>query len=351
MRIAGISAAVPKRIVRPEFAYEKFPRLDVDRIVGNTGALAKREADPGITAADLCIAAAEPLLEQLGWARDSIDAIVLITMMPDHFLPGSSHRAHERLGLSTRCLALDINLGCSGYTHGLIVLEGLIASGLVRRALLLCGEMVTGMFKPRAADLEHRSDLANALLLGDAGSATALERSDASQVRARRFGADGTGFEHIFVRGGCARSFWSPSLFERVDDGDEVRRPLDLTLHGPQVLTFSLKRVPPLAQELLADAGWQQDDVDVFVFHQANKFMIDTLRKRLKGLPAEKVPTSIEEFGNTSSASIPLTIVTRGGEHLQRPTKWLLLGFGVGLSWSGVAVETDSIVTVPLVEL
>ncbi|MBK6918728.1 MAG: ketoacyl-ACP synthase III [Deltaproteobacteria bacterium] len=349
MKLVGAAAAVPKTIVKPSFAYEKFPQFDVDRIVGNTGVLQKREAAPGTTATDLCIAAAGPLLERLGWARDSVDAVILVTMLPDHYLPASSHRAHEQLGLSPRCLVFDINLGCSGFTHGLLVLDGLIASGVVKRALLLCGEVVTGAFKPRAADLEHRSDLANALLIGDAGTAVALS-NEGKQLKAARFGADGSGFQQIIVQGGGARCFIQPSLFERRQEEDEIRRPIDLTLKGPQILTFAMKQVPPLLDEVLAAAEWTRDEVDQFVFHQANKFMLNFLRTRMK-VPAEKVPLSIEEFGNTSSASIPLTMVVRGGEHLDRPTKWVLLGFGVGLSWSGVALETDSIITVPLVEV
>lgn len=349
MKLVGAAAAVPKTIVKPSFAYEKFPQFDVDRIVGNTGVLQKREAAPGTTATDLCIAAARPLLERLEWAPETVDAVILVTMLPDHYLPASSHRAHEELKLSPRCLVFDINLGCSGFTHGLLVLDGLIASGVVKRALLLCGEVVTGAFKPRAADLEHRSDLANALLIGDAGTAVALS-NEGSQLKAARFGADGSGFQQIIVQGGGARCFIQPSLFERRQEEDEIRRPIDLTLKGPQILTFAMKQVPPLLDEVLTAAEWTRDDVDQFVFHQANKFMLNFLRTRMK-VPAEKVPLSIEEFGNTSSASIPLTMVVRGGEHLEKPTKWVLLGFGVGLSWSGVALETDRIITVPLVEV
>jgi 3-oxoacyl-[acyl-carrier-protein] synthase-3 len=351
MRLAGASACVPKKIVKPEFAYEKFKPFDVDRIVGNTGVLQKREAAPGTTASDLCIAAARPLVEELRWERDSIDAVVLVTMLGDHYLPASSHRAHQLLELNPRCLVFDINLGCSGWTHGMIVLQGLIASGVVKRALLLCGEMVTGFMKPYSADLEHRSDLANALLIGDAGTATALTNEGPSQIRAAEFGADGSGFEHIIVQGGGSRNPWSPALFERRPEADEeTRRPIDLTLHGPQILTFAMKKVPPLLEKLLTQAGWTRDDIDAYVFHQANKFMINFLRQRMK-LPEDRILLSIEEFGNTSSASIPLTIVTRGGEHLKKPTKWAMLGFGVGLSWSGLLMETDDIVTVPLVEI
>jgi 3-oxoacyl-[acyl-carrier-protein] synthase III len=350
VRVSGIAAAVPKTVVKPSFAYETFEQLTVDRIVENTGVYEKREAAAGTTATDLCIAAAGPLLDALGWDRDTVDAVVLVTMLPDHYLPASSHRAQQELGLSKRCLVFDVNLGCSGYTHGLIVLQGLMAAGIVKRALLLCGEMVTGCFKPRMQDLEHRSDLANAILIGDAGSATALSGEQPGQIRGMQFRADGSGFEQIMVQGGGARSFWSPELFERRVEPDETRRPLDLTLHGPQILTFAMKEVPRLFEALLDDCGWTRDDIDAYVFHQANAFMLGFLRKRMK-IPEDRVLLSIGEFGNTSSASIPLTMLTRGDELLRRATKWILLGFGVGLSWSGIALETDHVVTVPLVEV
>lgn len=350
MRVAGISAAVPKTIVRPSFAYEKFEQLTVDRIVENTGVLEKREAAPGTTATDLCIAAAGPLLDELGWERESVDAVILVTMLSDHYLPASSHRAQRELGLGKRCLVFDVNLGCSGYTHGLILMSGLIAAGVVQRGLLLCGEMVTGCFKPRMAELEHRSDLANTILIGDAGSATALSSEGPGQIRGMQFRADGSGFSQIIVQGGGARRPWSPELLERRCEPDETRRPLDLTLHGPQILTFAMKEVPRLFDALLDDCGWTREDVDAYVFHQANRFMLNFLRKRMS-IPEDRVLSSIEEFGNTSSASIPLTMVTRGADRLHAPTSWVLLGFGVGLSWSGVALQTDEIVTVPLVEV
>ena len=350
MRLVGVSACVPKNIIKPDLAYEKFKPFDVDRIVGNTGVLQKREASPGVTASDLCIAAAKPLIEALGWDPKTIDAVILVTMLGDHYLPSSAHRAHEQLGLPDRCMVFDMNLGCSGWTHGMLVIQGLLASGGIRRALLLCGEMVTGFMKPYAADLQHRSDLANTLLIGDAGTATALTSEGETSVRAVDFGADGTGFGQIIVQAGGSRYPWTPQMFERREEEDETRRPIDLTLHGPQILAFAMKRVPGLLQSLLDKAGWTRDDVDAYVFHQANKFMINFLAKRAK-VPEAKLLMSIEEFGNTSSASIPLTIVTRGGAHLERPTKWATLGFGVGLSWSGLLLETDRITTVPLVEI
>ncbi|MCA9705055.1 MAG: ketoacyl-ACP synthase III [Myxococcales bacterium] len=350
MKIAGMSACVPKNTVETTLAYEHFKKFDVDRIIGNTGVLQKREAEEGVTATDLCIAAAKPLLEALGWAPDSVDALVLMTTLPDYIMPASAHRAQQELGLGHRCLVFDMTLGCSGFTHGMIVLDGLIKAGVVKRALLLCGEMTSDRFRPRLEKTVHRTDLANALLFGDAGSATALT-DEGDQVRSVVFGADGSGVEQIIVPGGLGKSYWSPALFERVADeeGDE-RRPIDLVLRGPQILTFTMKRVPPMLAELCEGAGWTKDDIDVYALHQANKFMLTFLARKMK-IDASKVPFSIEKFGNTSSASIPLTMITQCGERMRQPTKWAMMGFGVGLSWSGLMMETDEIFSLPLHEV
>lgn len=351
MKLAGLSACVPENKVQSTAAYANFKQFDVDRIVENTGVVEKREALPGVTAIDLCISAAGPLLEALDWAPQTVDACVFITMSPDYIMPASAYRVQTALGLPPRCLIFDVNLGCSGYTHGLILMHSLIESGLIKRGLLLCGEETSGTIRPRLPDAVHRSDLANAILFGDAGSATAVSNEGEDQVKAKQFGADGSGLETIIVPGGMSRNFCSPEVLERREDKDgETRRPLDLILKGPEILTFTMKRVPPLMKDLLAQSGWGIDDVDAFVPHQANKFMLTFLGRRTK-VPKGKMLMSIEKFGNTSSASIPLTMVVDGGEHLTRPTKWNLMGFGVGLSWSGLMIETDSITTVPLIEV
>lgn len=350
MRLVGISACLPKHIAYPSAAYERFTPFEVDRIVGNTGVLQKREAAPGVTATDMCIKAADQLLEGLGWARDSVDALILCTTLPDYITPASSHRAQHELGIRTSCLVFDITLACSGFTHGALLFHSLIASGLVKRGLLLCGEMTTDKFRSRLATTEHRHDLATALLFGDAGTAIAFS-SEGQQVKAITYGADGSGLDIMMVPGGAARSPWTPALFDRTaNEAGELRRPVDLVLRGPQVLTFALERVPPMVESLLEQSGWTRDDVDAYVPHQANRFMIDVLVRRMR-LPRDKVLLSIEEYGNTASASIPLTMLTRGGARLTQPTKWALVGFGVGLSWSGLLMETDAIATFPIIEI
>ncbi|MCC7385316.1 MAG: ketoacyl-ACP synthase III [Deltaproteobacteria bacterium] len=351
MRWIGLSSAVPRRIVKSEIAVEHFPKADVDKVVGNIGVIEHREARPGTTSADLAIAAAGPLLERLGWPLDSIDALVFVTQTPDFYFPGSAHRIQNALGLSSKCLCLDVNLGCSGFTHGVIVMQALMGSGLIRRGLLLCGEVTTGTVRPGIADVRQAHELGNALMFGDAASAAAFERDGGEQIRATSWGSDGAGIELISVPGGGFKQFPNAALLEPRTDADGIaRRPLDLRINGAAIFTFTIRRVPPLLDDTLARAGWGKEDVDAYVFHQANKFILEFLRKKM-GIPAEKVPLSIEHFGNTSSASIPLTMLVRMGDRLEGKNKLVLLGFGSGLSWSGVAIETEGLVAVPLIEV
>ncbi|MCH9683307.1 MAG: ketoacyl-ACP synthase III [Deltaproteobacteria bacterium] len=351
MKLAGIAACVPKNTVSTTEAYKNFKQFDVDRIIGNTGVKEKREGGPDMTTMDMSITAARALLEKLDWDPNTVDAVIYSGVTPDQIMPSCSYRAQHELGLGERCLVFDVNLGCSGFTHAMIVLNGLIASGVVKRALLMCGDMSTDTFRPSVTNVEHREDLANAILFGDSGVVTAVS-SDADEVRSTFFGADGSGLDQIMVPGGGAKNYWKPELFERVADPDtegESRRPLDLQLRGPQILTFTMKRVPPMLNELLDKAGWERDQVDVYALHQANQFMLKFLARKAK-MAAEKIPFSIEKFGNTSSASIPLTMLTSCQDKLRVPTKWVMMGFGVGLSWSGLTMETSDIVTLPLIE-
>lgn len=350
MKIVGIAGCVPKNVVESTVAYEHFPQHDVDRIIGNTAVERKREALPNQKVSDFAVAAGKDLFEATGWEPDSVDALILVSSFADVLMPATSHRIQAELGLKANCLVFDIRLGCSGFTHGLIVAESLLNSGVAKRVLLCTSEVSAGFFRPRLPDARHRSDLANAILFGDGGAVTALS-NEGDTVKARQFGADGGGFDKIIVPGGGGGMPWGKELLERrmCDDGIE-RRPIDLILKGPDVLTFTMKRVPRLMKDLLESSGWSLDDIEAFVPHQANKFMLDFLARRMK-VPSEKMLLSIQNLGNTSAASIPLTVVASGGEYAKKPTKWAFMGFGVGLSWSGLLVDAEEIVVPPLREI
>jgi len=348
MRLVGLTAAVPKTSVLSSAAYDHFPKNEVDRIVGNLGIERHREVMPGQTAMDLCIAAGNGLLDHLKWPRESIDALIVVSQTPDHPMPGSSHRVHKELGMRNSSICFDVTLGCSGFTHGMIIARSFMMSGYAKRVMLVCADTGTHRFHTGIREARRDAELGNAILCGDGAGAVALEADGGpDQWKADAFGADGSGYEHIHIPGGGHKSYWSPELLALGADG---KRPVDLTMKGADVFSFTIRRVPPLVTEVLAKAGWTKDDVDVAVFHQANKFIMEFLRKKI-GMPPEKVPYSIEEFGNTSSASIPLTMRMRSTHRFDVPTKWLLLGFGAGLSWSGIALETDHVEAAPVVEI
>lgn len=342
---------VPQKVVDHTVAYEHFPKADVDRVIGNIGVKRHREAALGTTTSDLVIPAAGALLDRLGWARESVDGLLFISQTPDFLFPGTSHRIQHALGLPNACMSLDINLGCSGFTHGVIVARSLLASGVAKRILLCCGDVTTGTVRPGSADAREHGDLGNALMFGDAGAVAAFDAEGEDQYRGASWGADGSGIGLINVPGGGFREFCSPALLEpRLDEGGQPRRAVDLRIHGAGIFNFTIRRVPPLIDAVLAASGWAREDVDAYVFHQANRFILEFLRKKVK-IPAERVPLSIEDFGNTSSASVPLTMATQIPDLLAKGGKVMILGFGSGLSWSGVALDLRDVVVLPLLEL
>ena len=343
MKLKGISCAVPKAIVAAESFCDRFGQEDIEKIVRNSGVTSRRVSPDGATSSDLCAVAARKLLDDLQWDPDSVGLLVFVSQTPDYVLPPTSYRLHKELDMPETCMTFDINLGCSGFTHGLIVMRSLMVTESIRRGLLLCGDTLTKIANPL--------DRATALLFGDAGAAAAVENDGPDQIKAAVWGSEGAGYEYLIVPAGGFRDPWKPEYLETTEDADgNFRRPTDLKMDGAQVFNFTIRRVPQMVKEVTEKAGWTADDVDFFLFHQANKFIIDYLRRKLK-VAEDKLPTCLEEFGNTSCASIPLTMVSRVGGVLTDPRKLVLIGFGVGLSWSAVAMQTENIRVLPLLEV
>ena len=344
MRLVAVSCCVPRNSVSAEAVYERFGQEEVQKIVRNSGVRARRIVAPSVTTSDLCFESAQALLDASGWDRSSIDAVVFVTQTPDYGIPATSHILQDRLGLSDRTFCFDVNLGCTGFTHGLLLGEGLLDGLGMNRVLVLVGDTTS-----RSCSQWDRSVC---LLFGDAGGAALLEREGPQQVAGRVWGADGSGA--LFIQrpaSGFRHQATAESFVLKETEGGNRRSDMDTVMDGAQIFNFTIKRVPPMVNDVLAKAEWTADEVDAFVFHQANKFIIDYLRRKLK-VPAEKAPTCLEEFGNTSSASIPLTMVTRMREQLEAgPAKLVLVGFGVGLSWSSVAMQTEGVRVLPLIEV
>jgi len=290
----------------------------------------------------LCFAAAERLLDQLHWERESIDHIVFVTQYPDYLLPANSCLLHGRLGLSKSCACLDINLGCSGYIYGLSVASALLSTASAGRCLLLVGDTPSKTASPQ--------DKSVSMLFGDAGTATALEISSSAPAMYFQFGTDGTGYQHLIVPVGGFRQRSTPLTQTRIErESGNWRSDEDLWMDGPEIFAFTLREVPPLMNAVLAASGWTRESVDAFVLHQANRFMIRHLQKKLK-IPADKVPITLQDYGNTSSASIPLAINSALKEAVEAaPQRLVMAGFGVGLSWGAAAVTCGPIVVPEIV--
>lgn len=338
VRVAGLSAGVPKHI---EPTVSTTSQYDASEFIETTGIKEKRFSNE-FTTSDLCQPAAEKLISDLGWNKNDIGALIFVSQTPDYILPATACVLQGKLGLKKDCLALDISLGCSGWVYGLSVVLGLMQTGTINKALLLAG------------DARKQADEEPDQLFGYAGTVTALEY-DANTKSTFKFnlGTDGTGYDAIIrPSGGCRNQFNAHSL-ELVDCEDgRKRHSLQTRMKGMDVFAFGITTAPKSIKKLGEHYGFDYLTYDYYVFHQANKKMNDTIVKKLK-LDDAKVPYSMLHFGNTSSASIPLTIVTQLKDRIeQQDTKIIGCSFGVGLSWGTVAFETDNqLVISELVEL
>lgn len=343
VRIAGLAGVVPGG-PKPVGEGAGIPADELAKVVEKTGVRHRHIAAPGVCASDLCLAAAERLLEGLQWERESVDLLVFVSQTADHILPASSCVLHGKLRLSKQCAAFDIALGCSGYVYGLNVVAGLLAAGGYRRALLLAGDTIS---KVTCAE-----DRAVAYVFGDAGTATALEYLPGSEPMVFELGTDGSGAEHLQIpAGGFRRRPDAASGEVRLREGGNRRSDDHLFMNGAEIFNFTIREVPPLVSRLLERAGWLPESVDGWVMHQANRFMLEYLAKRMK-LPAPKVVLALENYGNTSCASIPVALADRfalAGDPGR--LRLVLAGFGVGFSWAAATVTLDRALLIPMFEL
>lgn len=316
----------------------------VDNFIATTGVERWRKVSKGTCTSDLCIEAAQRLIEDLHWEKDSIDALVFVTQTADYILPATSCIIQERLGLSQNTYTLDISLGCSGWVYGMSVLTSLMQTGTIKRGLLLSGDTTSMTKSPK--------DKSTYPLFGDAGTVTALEYDDKAKPMYFNMNTDGSGAKAIIIEDGGYRNPVNEQSFEYRQKGEDViLTNLDSYLDGMSVFSFGISKAPKSVNTLCEHFNLNKDDVDLFTFHQANKFMNEKIRKKLK-LPEDKVPYCLKDFGNTSSASIPLTLVTQKQKDLkEKSLRHIACGFGVGLSWGSVYFETNQIVVPNLIEI
>ena len=341
INIAGISACVPEEEYNNN-DYDWISEKERSTLIKTIGVEKKRHAKKGTTTSDLCYKAADKLIVDLGWERSEIDLLIFVSQSRDYIIPATSGLLQHRLSLSKSCIAFDISLGCSGYVYGLSVIGSMMATGIIKKGLLLTGDISTlnTSYKDKSAFP----------LFGDAGTATAVELNSNLSTMKFNLQTDGAGYDSIIIPDGGIRNFVdkdSSFEYKEISEGI-IRNNFNISLDGIKVFNFSLREVRPNILKLLKEYDLTTDKIDYFVFHQANKLMNETIRKQLK-LDTIKVPYSLKEYGNTSSASIPLTIVTELTQEIKsRNLSLLLSGFGVGLSWGSVILQTNKIVCPPL---
>lgn len=337
-RILDLAAYLPARVLSNEELAALHPDWSADKILAKTGIRERRIAREDETAADMACAAAENLFAQGRVAREEIDFILLCTQAPDYLLPTSACLLQERLGVSRSAGALDFNLGCSGFVYGLSLAKGLVESGAARRVLLLTADTYSKYIHPQDRSVHTLfGDAAAATVVGvGSGRDTGVEAAIGPFV----FGTDGRGAHDLIVEaGGARRPSDATSAVERRDAHGNVHCADKLYMNGAEVLSFTLREVPAAIAALLDKACLVQDDIDYFVLHQANRFMLDTLRKKI-GVAPERVPLHLEHVGNTVSSTIPLALIgMREAGQLAAGKRLMLVGFGVGYSWAATILN------------
>lgn len=346
VRFAGVSACMPKHVVKttdlPLFSEEEAVVFD-----NTVGIKERRLGHDSLCASDMCQAAAEKLLEELGWDKSSIDMLVFESVTADfHPTPPTSCVLQDRLGLSTDCFCIDLPMGCCGTMYAINVAGNMLSAGNIKRALLLVGDTAL-----RMGSMQDKSRIP---LFGDCGTAMALEYDPTADDIVIDFHTLGSGYKALMTPHGGFRHPITPDSFLQEDFGNGiVRAPKDTLIDGMAVLTFAISRPPKSIQQLIDDYHIDVNtDIDYFLIHQANKLIVDRVVKKLH-LPVEKVPYDLEEFGNLGGASIPSLMVTRIAEALRSntPTKMLCSSFGLGLSWGTMLLTANNVVVPDLIEI
>lgn len=321
-RISGIVSSVPPKRFDNLADTTAFPQEEVQKVVRMAGVKSRHLADDSICSSDLCFAAGQHLLAKLQWDLSTIDALIFVTQTADYLLPSTACLLHHWLKLPDTCAAFDVGLGCSGYPYGLWMAAMMLQSHGFQRVLMFHGETPTRFSDP--------SDRAVALLFGDAGSATALEAVPGAESVPWWFSlhTDGSGWRDLLIEGGGFRNRFPSN-----------QRLCNVVMNGANIFNFTLKRVPPLIEDTLKAAGKDRNEIDYYIFHQSNLFIMRHLVKKVQ-LPEDRIPITISDYGSAGGPSVALTM-TRG--KLQRPADraltLLLLGYGVGLSWASALID------------
>ncbi|MFB3387301.1 3-oxoacyl-ACP synthase III family protein [Flavobacterium sp. LAR06] len=341
--IKGISSCVPKNKER-NVDLEILTQEEIQKFIDATGVEERRIATKEICTSDLCCEAAEKLITDLNWQKDEIEILVFVSQTADYILPVSAAILQNRLGFSTDCIAFDVPLGCSGYVYGISIIAGMMKAAGLKKGMLLAGDT--------SSKLLSKTDKSTVPLFGDGGSATAFEFDESAENLLFDLGTDGSGYKAIIIPDGGSRNRINEDSLKVTKSEEGIsRNSCNLVLDGMDVFGFGISQAPKTVNKLIEKFEIDKDAIDHFVFHQANLMMNKMIVKKLK-LPVEKVPYSLKEFGNTSSATIPLTIVAELKENLTNTSKDLIIcGFGVGLSWGTAKIRLNNVVISDLIEI
>lgn len=326
--IKAVSYYLPEKTVTNQELVKDFPEWSVEKIAEKIGIDKRHITIEGETSADLATKAAERLFEEEGVDKNDIDFILFCTQSPDYFLPTSACVIQDKLGVPTSAGALDFNLGCSGYVYGLSLAKGLIFGNIAKNVLLLTGETYSKFI--------HEKDKANRTIFGDAGSATLISADGFAEIGNFSLGTDGKGAENLMVRTGGMKHR-TPMNDLQFDESGNPLSSDHLFMNGPKIFNFTNAIVPALLKDVLAKNELKQKDIDLFTFHQANKFMLDYLRKKVK-VEKKKFYYYMSEVGNTVSSTIPILLVEAKKEG-KLTGNVMLAGFGVGYSWGGTILK------------
>lgn len=330
--IHSIATYLPSGVLTNEELAALYPEWPADRIYEKTGIKKRHICAEEQTAGDMAVEAAEVLFSKNGIDRSNIDFLIYCTQAPDYILPTTACVIQNRLGLSTSVGALDINLGCSGYVYSLSVAKGMIAANLAKNVLVLTSDTYSKFIHPH--------DKSVRTLFGDGASASLISTNGQVRLGDFVFGTDGRGADKLIVEAGlCRLPKSAETAREQTDSSGNIRSKENLYMNGAEVMSFSLKEVPKAIDRLLETSGYKSEDVKYFVLHQANKFMLDSLRKKIK-CTETRLPFLAEDEGNTVSSTIPFAFekMLRSNDFVHGDV-CMFVGFGVGYSWAGCVVN------------
>lgn len=328
--IKAISYYLPERVVTNEELVKAFPEWSVEKVAQKVGVNSRHLAASDETAGDMAEKAARKLFEEYHIQPESIDFLLLCTQSPDYFLPSTACVLQDRLGIPTSAGAFDYNLGCSGCIYGMAVAKGLIAAGIAKNILLLTAETYNKYL--------HPEDKSNRSIFGDGAAACLISTEGFAEIQDFVLGTDGKGADNLIVKTGAARHLL-PTGKSQEDDEGHIWYDDYLYMNGGAIFNFTLDTVPGMIQQLLEKHHLSQDDIDYYVFHQANKFMLSTIRKFCV-LPKDKFYINLENVGNTVSSTVLIGLKDCIERQVIKPNDTVMIaGFGVGLSWGGTILK------------